>query len=128
MFLLRKNLVGIAGRPTFAAENWSMKAAKKVLVAMAMLLTMAAAQASSVALDGAPAEISEIVPEITLTVHGQSVRVQNAAKQILYVYNLTGQCIAQYRVESEDKTLNIDLPKSIYILKVGNVVRKVALK
>ena len=95
---------------------------------MAMLLTMAAAQASSVALDGTPAEISEIVPEITLTVHGQSVRVQNAAKQILYVYNLTGQCIAQYRVESEDKTLNIDLPKSIYILKVGNVVRKVALK
>ena len=105
-----------------------MKAARRILVVVSMLLAMTATGASTAVFESTPAEISEIAPEITLTIHGQSVRVQNAAKEILYVYNLTGQCIAQYRIESEDKTLNLDLPKSIYILKVGNVVRKVALK
>lgn len=128
MLFTPKNLEGIDEVVTFVAKRRSVKTVKGIVIALVVLFTLGGGTVATAASAGLAAEVSEIAPEIRITIHGQSVRVQNAAKEILYVYNLTGQCIASHRIESDDKTVNLDLPKSIYILKVGKVVRKVSIK
>lgn len=65
--------------------------------------------------------------EIRFYVNGFNVRVVNAAKYTMQVYSLTGSCVATCRIDSEDKTVTLNLPKGIYILKVGDVARKIVL-
>ncbi len=68
------------------------------------------------------------VKEITLTFEESQVHVTNATGKNLEIYNLTGVRLATFRIDSDDKTLNLNLPKGCYILKVGNVVRKVSIR
>ena len=70
---------------------------------------------------------SEVV-ETRFYVTGQNVRVQNGSNQMLEIYNLTGVRVAAFRIDSEDKTISLNLPKGVYILKVGQVVRKISLR
>ena len=65
---------------------------------------------------------------ITMTVTGSQIRVTNASGQTLEIYNLTGVRVATVRIDSDDKTLNINLPKGCYMIKIGKVVRKVPLR
>ena len=47
---------------------------------------------------------------------------------MLSVYNVAGIRIAFVKVESADKHFDFNLPKGCYIVKVGKVVRKIAVK
>ena len=61
-------------------------------------------------------------------VNGQNVRIQNGNGKTLEVYNILGIRILSFRIDSEDKTLNLNLQKGVYILKLGKFVRKVSLR
>jgi len=65
---------------------------------------------------------------ITISVTESSIRVSGAAGQMLSVYNVAGIRIAFVKVESADKHFDLNLPKGCYIVKVGKVVRKIAIK
>lgn len=66
--------------------------------------------------------------EISIAVSGSQLRITNATGQTLEIYNLTGVRVATLRIDSDDKTFNVNLPKGCYMVKVGKVVRKVSFK
>ena len=78
-------------------------------------------------MSGMTAQQSEVT-ETKFYVYGQNVRIVNGGGQMLEVFNLTGVRINAFRIDSEDKTVSLNLPKGIYILKVGKVVRKVSIR
>lgn len=71
--------------------------------------------------------MKEEAKEIKIVAKNQNVRIVNAAKQQVKVYSLTGMCVAAFTVDAEDKTYTLNCSKGIYILKVGNVTRKISV-
>ena len=66
---------------------------------------------------------------IALTVDGSSVHIQNVnSKSSLEIYNVLGVKINSVVIDSSDKTITLNLPKGCYILKIQDLVRKVAIK
>lgn len=113
-----------------------MKMPTKIILAVFSLLMLAAPvcaesiskeYAESISSENLSAPQSEI-SEIKLYVNASTVRVVNAAKQTMYVYSVTGECVARYRIDSDEKSFTLGLPKGIYILKVSNVARKISLR
>lgn len=72
--------------------------------------------------------VTELVREISVTINGSKLRVQNAEGLTVTVYNITGVKAASFKVDSEDKTVTLNLEKGCYIVKVGNVARKVTVR
>lgn len=71
------------------------------------------------------------VPEhqdITITVTEASIRVTGAGGQMLFVYNLAGVRVVGVKIESSDKHFDLNLPKGCYIVQVGKVARKIAIR
>lgn len=98
------------------------------IAALAVAFTMAVAPAMGAQLPTEP--IAVAAPdnqEITITVQGNTVHITGAAKQALVAYYLTGAKAATYAIDSDEKTITLNLPKGVYLLKVGKVVRKVSL-
>lgn len=44
------------------------------------------------------------------------------------VYSILGVRIASVRIESDNQTVSLNLPRGYYIFKIGNVVRRVVIK
>ncbi|HCN52911.1 MAG TPA: T9SS C-terminal target domain-containing protein [Prevotella sp.] len=75
------------------------------------------------------AEIAESsFDEITITVSQNVLHVTNANGEVLNVYNLAGVRVMNVKIEGPDKRFDLNLPKGIYIFKVGNVVRKLSIR
>lgn len=72
--------------------------------------------------------IVENIGDIAIYFDGTTLRVTNAAGQNLYVYNITGVRVMSVRVDGDDKSFKLNLQRGCYIVKVGNVVRKIAVK
>ena len=70
-----------------------------------------------------PLIVENEVTQIVLTITGSTVRVQNAEKG-----NTLGVKVSSIKIDSSDKTIALNLPKGCYILKIGDVVRKIAIK
>ena len=66
--------------------------------------------------------------EITITVNGQWVLVNGAQGQTLEVVSLTGRCVMNLKIESPSQRVELNGPKGCYILKIGKVVRKIAIR
>ena len=68
---------------------------------------------------------------VALSVSGRSVRVANAQNCTLEVFDITGKCVCSVRIDSNDKTVALNLRKGWYILRVEKdeekVIRKVLL-
>lgn len=74
-----------------------------------------------------PAETEQ--NNIILTVEGSIVHIQNInTKTPLEIYNILGVKINSTIIDSTDKTITLNLPKGCYILKIQDVVRKIAIK
>lgn len=71
---------------------------------------------------------AEPVGEIGVKVSGQSVRVTNANGKTLEVFSITGAKVATVAIDANDKTVSLNLNRGWYILKVGNVTRKIAIR
>lgn len=77
----------------------------------------------------ANAAIEQSVKEPTITINNATVRINNAEGERLEVYNLAGVKVAIVRIDSPAQTINLDhLPKGCYILRVGQIARKVYIR
>lgn len=65
--------------------------------------------------------------EIAISVSQGKVRVVNAEGATLEVYDITGVKVMSVRLDSDDKTVPLNLNRGIYILKVGKLARRVNL-
>ena len=66
---------------------------------------------------------------ITISVNESTVHIKNADKKIVQIFNLTGVEVKRIAVDSPSKTIDLsNLPKGCYIIKIGNVARKVYLR
>lgn len=66
-------------------------------------------------------------PTVT-PIEGSVIRVTNANGQMLYIYNIAGVRIQAIKVDGMDKTIDLNLPKGCYIVKVGKTVRKIYVR
>ncbi len=67
--------------------------------------------------------------EVVILVNESSIRIKNADKLLLEIYNMAGVKVVSYRIEGSDKTYDLNnLPKGCYIVKIGKVARKVYLR
>lgn len=74
--------------------------------------------------DGPEAEVTVI----SIAVTGSTVRIGGASGEVLNVFNLAGVKVGSYRIDSADKTIDLNLSRGCYILKIGNVVRKISIR
>ena len=100
---------------------------KKYLLILALAATLTNVPMWALAQANGDVTEEEIQP-VTILVNGTRIHVANAAGQTLEVYDLAGVCVASLRIDSDDKTFNLNLTKGCYILKVGKVVRKVSIR
>jgi len=56
------------------------------------------------------------------------LRITNANGQVLRIYNVAGKCIKSFKVEGPDRQYELNLPKGIYIVKVGETARRITVK
>lgn len=76
-----------------------------------------------------PSVVENELTQISLIVSGSSVRIQNANKgNTLEIYNILGVKVSSVKIDASDKIINLNLPKGCYILKIENIVRKIAIK
>jgi len=127
-FFLKKVWGNKKKRLLLRKHQKTMKMPKSIiLVGFAFLMAFTPVMGES--LGGADLSTAQSeMAEIKFYVKGFNIRIVNAAKYDMQVYSLTGSCVATFRIDSEDKTVSLNLPKGIYILKVGEVARKIFLK
>ena len=66
---------------------------------------------------------------LSLTITGNTVRLQDATPGTsLEVYNVLGIKVLSVKIDASEKTFVLNLSKGCYILKIENLVRKIALK
>ncbi len=65
---------------------------------------------------------------IRIEVNGKELRVNNAAGKTLEVYNLAGVRVLSVRIDSDEKTVNLNLQKGCYMIKVDKFVRKISIR
>ena len=99
---------------------------RKIAICMTMLATLALssnmyAQSER---DGIEAETTAV----SIAVRGNNVRISGASGHTLEIYNLTGVKVESVEIDSNDKSITLNLQKGCYILKVGGVVRKISIK
>ena len=66
--------------------------------------------------------------EITIAVQQSTLLVSNAQGETLQVVSLTGNKVMEVKIESPSQRIELDVPKGCYIVKVGKVVRKIAIR
>ena len=66
--------------------------------------------------------------DITISVNGQWVTVTGGQGLTLEVVSLTGRQIKTIKIETPAQRIELNIPKGCYILKIGKVVRKVAVR
>lgn len=84
---------------------------------------LASSANSGIAIELLEQEIQSVVISVTNNV----LHVTGANNQMLYIYNVAGVRIMSFKVEGNDKHYELNLNKGIYIVKVGNTVRKISL-
>jgi len=71
-------------------------------------------------------EYQDIEPSITYT---QGVLYVNGAEgKTLEIVSLTGRKVMEEQIDSPAQKFELNLPKGCYIVKVGNVVRKISVR
>ena len=74
-------------------------------------------------------EISENdMNTVEISFDGSDPYVNNANGLVLSIYNVTGVRVMQTKIEGPAKRISLNLPKGCYLVKVGNVARKISVK
>lgn len=101
---------------------------KKLLsIVFAALLTLAV-PVSVMALSNEPTTEIDNEREVTIVVQQSSLIISNAQGETLEVVSLTGKQLLKVKIESPSQRIELDVPKGCYIVKVGKVVRKIAIR
>lgn len=73
-------------------------------------------------------ETPEVTETVTMTISGTNVRVCGAEGETLDIFNLAGVKVKSIRIDSADKIVSLNLSKGCYVLKIGDVVRKMSIR
>jgi hypothetical protein len=75
------------------------------------------------------AGVSEMnASNVELSFDGSDLYVSNANGLTLCIYNVTGVKVMSVKIEGPAKRFSLNLPKGCYIVKVGDVARKISVK
>lgn len=68
--------------------------------------------------------------KVVITVNGSTLRVTGAEGMTLCIYNIAGgQPVVKSKIDSQDKSFDLNLSKGVYIVQVGNkATRKIVIK
>lgn len=67
-------------------------------------------------------------PRIDVVVKGTSIIVYGAEGLTIEIVSLTGKLVTRSKIESMSQSLELNIPKGCYILKIGKYVRKVSIQ
>ena len=102
---------------------------KRLLILPLMGILLLSVPISMVAASAEAFSIEQTIEEeITISVNGQGVVINGAQGQTLEVVSLTGRRVMTLKIESPAQRVELNVPKGCYILKIGKVVRKVAIQ
>lgn len=93
-------------------------------ISSSMLLGMPLRANASAGID----VVEQSLQDISIVLVGANLHVTGANGLMLYIYNVTGVCVQSFKVEGNDKRYELNLPKGCYIVKVGDVVRKISVR
>lgn len=66
---------------------------------------------------------------VVVTTSESTVHVSGGNGLTLLVYNVAGGApVMKVKIDSQEKRIDLNLPKGIYIVQVGKVVRKIVIK
>lgn len=66
--------------------------------------------------------------DITLTYNGGAMHITGANGLVVKVYNLAGIAVKTFKVDGQDKRINLPLADGVYIIKVGpSYTRKITV-
>jgi len=66
--------------------------------------------------------------EITITYSQGFLYVNGGEGKMLEVVSLTGRRVLEQQIDSPAQKIELSIPKGCYIVKVGSVVRKIAVR
>ena len=66
--------------------------------------------------------------EITITYSQGVLYVNGGEGKVLEVVSLTGRRLLEQQIDSPAQKIELNIPKGCYIVKVGSVVRKIAVR
>lgn len=69
--------------------------------------------------------IDNDIQTVTISVSGNTVHINGANGQMVYIYNVTGSCIRKVKADSTHYELTLN--QGCYIVKVGKTVRKISI-
>ncbi len=97
---------------------------KKCLLLACFCLACATMSASGVAVF---AEGEALAEQVRIEVRQNMLKVNGAEGGVVEIFDIAGNKVATYDVDSEVETIELNLSKGFYIIKVGKTVRKVHL-
>ncbi len=76
------------------------------------------------------AGVMEVLQEqaVTVTYDKGSLLVSGGEGYVLEVVSLTGKRVLEVKIDSPAQKIELNLPKGCYIVKVGDVVRKISVR
>lgn len=110
------------------AENFATYMKKNIVITFGLLVLMVAPMSTKSFAAPSIAEISAIGNDIDISINGSTIVVSNAQGKALQVVSLTGKVIANIHIDSPSQRIELNVPSGCYIVKVGNVARKISIK
>lgn len=98
-----------------------------ILFATALSLPAAATE-RSLSLEAESEEAALLSEKIAISFEKNALRIQRAEGYTVYIYNITGVKVASYKIDSAEKTITLNLEKGYYIVKVGDVARRILVR
>lgn len=95
----------------------------KISLSLALLAGLPAMGMAAIEIIDQDAQTTVISQTTNNTLH-----IVNANGDVVYIYNVAGKCIKTFKVEGPDRQYELNLPKGIYIVKVGNTARRITVK
>ena len=100
---------------------------RKTLLIISILAMMAApVLAAQLFMD--PEASAQVDNKISIEVKGNTLIVCGAQGMELEVISLTGRLLATYRIESPVQRIDLNLSRGCYVLKIGDIARKVSIR
>lgn len=73
--------------------------------------------------------IAELSPrDISISVQDRTVVVEGAEGKTLGVYDLAGNRILTVEIDTDSKRITLNVPRGLYIVRIGDVARKVQVR
>ncbi len=95
-----------------------------ILFATALMLGNPLTSRANAALETIDNDFQNVVISVTES----TIHVSGGAGQMLAIYDLAGVRVVYFKIDSAEKHYDLGLPKGCYIVKVGKVVRKIAVR